>query len=141
MIVTIAFMGVWVVGFLYDDRYEAAGAIVVLIACMQVPAVIGLTYDQAALAAGDSKHFFIVTFVKALLTITGLLIGVQTYGLIGALAGQALAIVLAYPALVWLSVKIGVWDPLHDLGFAIIGLCLAAGAIWYNWAAITALAA
>lgn len=141
LLMVFAFAGVWLVEFMYDDRYQTAGAIVVLIACLQVPVIIGLTYDQAALAAGDSRRFFYVSATKAFLTITGLLIGVQTYGLIGALAGQALAIILAYPALVWLSVKIGVWDPLHDLGFAIIGLCLAAGAIWYNWAAISALAA
>ncbi|MCD1627353.1 oligosaccharide flippase family protein [Seohaeicola saemankumensis] len=141
LLLIVAYSGVWLVELMYDVRYQDAGAVVVLIACLQIPVAIGLTYDQAALAAGDSKRFFIVTFVKAFLTITGLLIGVQTYGLIGALAGQALAIILAYPALVWLSVKIGVWDPLHDLGFAIIGLCLAAGAIWYNWAAISALAA
>jgi O-antigen/teichoic acid export membrane protein len=141
ILVNFAFAGVWLVDLMYDDRYIAAGAVVVLIACQQIPLVIGMTYDQAALAVGNSKGFFYVLMLKAFLTIAGLLIGVQTYGLVGAIAGQALAIILAYPALVWLSVKIGVWDPLHDLGFAIIGLCLAAGAIWYNWPAISALAA
>jgi O-antigen/teichoic acid export membrane protein len=140
LLMSVAFAGVWLVDLMYDDRYEVAGAIVVLIACLQIPVVIGLTYDTAALASGDSRSFFLVLLTKSFLTIAGLLIGVQYFGLIGALAGQALAIILAYPALVWLSVKIGVWDPLHDLGFAIIGLGLAAGAIWYNWAAISALA-
>lgn len=135
----VGFSGVWLVDLLYDDRYAHAGPIVVLIACIQIPLVIGLTYDQAALAAGDSKRFFIVSMIKAVLLIVGLLIGAQLGGLVGALIGQGLAILAAYPALVWLSVRLGVWDPLHDLGFALIGVILAGSAIWWNWAAVVAL--
>lgn len=57
MLIVMAFSGVAVVGILYDPRFAAAGPIVVLIACMQIPQVIGMTYDQAALAAGDSRRF------------------------------------------------------------------------------------
>ena len=78
---------------------------------------------------------------KAIFVILGLWIGVQTGGLIGALIGQGLGNIAAYPALVWLSSRLGVWDPLHDLGFAVLGLMLACGAIWWNWDAIAALAA
>jgi len=135
----VAFCGVWLVDLLYDDRYVHAGPIVVLIACIQIPLVIGLTYDHAALAAGDSKRFFFVSATKAILLIVGLLLGTQLGGLIGALIGQAVATLAAYPALVWLSVRLGVWDPLHDLGFAVVGVILAVSAIWWNWAAIVAL--
>ncbi|MFU8862306.1 MAG: oligosaccharide flippase family protein [Rhodobacterales bacterium] len=139
MLGATAFAGVWLVGLLYDDRYVDAGAVVVMLACIQIPVVIGLTYDQAALAAGDSRRYFFVTFTKAVLMIAGLLIGAQLGGLVGALIGQAIATLAAYPALVWLSVRLGVWDPLHDLGFAVVGVILATSAIWWNWAAIVAL--
>ncbi len=141
MLGVVSFAGVWLVDLMYDERYLDAGAVVVLIACIQIPVVIGLTYDQAALAAGDSRRFFYVSATKAALTILGLLAGAQLGGLIGALIGQALAILAAYPALVWLSSRLGVWDLLHDLGFALVGLVMAASAIWWNWAAIAALAA
>jgi O-antigen/teichoic acid export membrane protein len=137
----LAFVGPWLVDLMYDDRYLSAGAVVVLIACINIPVVIGLTYDQAALAAGESRRFFFLTLIKASLTILGLLVGVTAGGVIGALIGQGLGIIAAYPALVWLSSRLGVWDPLHDLGFAVLGLMLACGALWWNWDAIAALAA
>ncbi len=140
MIATAAVLGVWIVGQLYDERYHDAGAVVVLIACIQIPAIIGLTYDQAALAAGDSRRFFMVTAIRSVLTVTGLFLGVQAGGLLGALIGQGLALVLSYPALVWLVARLGAWDPLHDLGFAALGVLCAAGALWWNWEAVAALA-
>ncbi|PZN97010.1 MAG: polysaccharide biosynthesis protein [Alphaproteobacteria bacterium] len=140
MLATIAFSGVWLVDLLYDNRYRDAGAIVVLIACMQIPVIIGLTYDQAALAAGDSRRFLVVSATKATLVLTGIFLGVQAGGLPGAIIGQGLGILAAYPALVWLAARLGVWDPAHDLGFAGLGLLFAAGAVWWNWQAIAALA-
>jgi O-antigen/teichoic acid export membrane protein len=139
MVGTLAIVGPWLVDFLYDARYLSAGPVVVLITCINIPVVIGLTYDQAALAAGDSRGFFVVSATKALFVVLGLMIGVQTGGLVGALIGQGLGILAAYPALVWLSSRLGVWDPLHDLGFAALGLLVAVTAVWWNWAAIAAL--
>ncbi len=141
LLALVGFAGDWIVDLLYDERYRQAGAIVVIIACLQIPVVIGMTYDQAALAAGDSRAFFIVSAVKSTLMVAGLLIGVQVAGLSGALIGQGLGILAAYPALVWLSVRLGVWDWPHDLGFALLGLGLAMAAVWWNWEAIAALAA
>ncbi|MFD1195102.1 oligosaccharide flippase family protein [Seohaeicola saemankumensis] len=141
LLACLAFVGPLLVDLMYDDRYLSAGAVSVLIACINIPVVIGLTYDQAALAAGESRRFFFLTLIKASLTILGLLIGVSAGGLIGALIGQGIGILAAYPALVWLSSRLGVWDPLHDLGFAVLGLFVACGAIWWNWDAIMVLAA
>jgi O-antigen/teichoic acid export membrane protein len=139
MVAVMAITGVWLVGVLYDARYHDAGAILVLIACIQIPIIIGLTYDHAALAAGDSKRFFVLSATKATLMLAGLYIGVQAGGLIGALAGQGLAILAAYPVLVWLATRNGVWDPLHDLTFAVAGALIAAVALWWNWSAVTGL--
>ena len=140
LLAVMAFAGVWLVELLYDDRYRDAGAVVVMIACIQIPVVIGLTYDQAALTAGDSRRFFVVTAIKAALALAGIYLGAQTGGLVGALVGQGLAFLAAYPALVWLVARLGAWDPAHDIGFALPGLAVASGAIWWNWPAIAALA-
>lgn len=139
ILATIALSGVWLVELLYDDRYRDAGAIVVLIACMQIPVIIGLTYDQAALAAGDSRRFLLVSVTKATLVVIGIFFGVRAGGLPGAIIGQGLAILAAYPALVWLAARMGVWDAAHDLGFAGLGLLCAGAAVWWNWQAIMAL--
>lgn len=137
---TVGFLGVWIVDLLYDDRYLAAGAIVVLITCMQMPVMIVLTYDQAALAAGDSKRYFVLAALKAALVLTGLLGGAMSFGLIGALLGQGLAMILAYPIVVWLARRLGVWDPLHDAIFATMACAYIGLVVWWNWDAIALLA-
>jgi O-antigen/teichoic acid export membrane protein len=140
LLVTFSAAGVWLVELLYDPRYHAAGAVVVLLALMQIPHIIVLSYDQAALAAGDSRRFFLLTLAKAGLMIAGLTIGLETAGLIGALIGQGAAMLAVYPVAVWLARRMGAWDPLHDAVFALTGLALGALSLWLNWPDVTALA-
>ncbi|PIE13124.1 MAG: polysaccharide biosynthesis protein [Rhodobacterales bacterium] len=140
LVAVLAFGGVWIVTLLYDPRYQMAGAVTVVIACMQVPQIIALTYDQAALAAGDSKRFFVLAASKAVFMVVCLLVGLETAGLFGALVGQGAAMLLAYPVVVWLSRATGAWDALHDAGLALAGLVMIALAFWLNWAAIADLA-
>jgi O-antigen/teichoic acid export membrane protein len=142
LVMAMAFLGNALVHFLYDPRYAAAGAIVVLIASIHIPQqVIGLTYDQAALAAGDSRRFFYVVAIKATLLTAAFLIGAEMGGLFGALIGQSVAMLFIYPLHVWLAWLHGAWDPLHDAICAAVSLCFVSLALWYNWEAIAALAA
>lgn len=136
----LALSGVWLVDLLYDDRYRMAGPIVTLLACAQIPLLIVQTYDQAALARGDSRSFFVLSFLRACLMAGGILAGLQLAGLLGALLGQAVAYALSYPVFVWLARRSGAWDPLHDLVFAVIGLGAALAAVWLNADAISTLA-
>ncbi|MDQ7069895.1 MAG: oligosaccharide flippase family protein [Rhodobacterales bacterium] len=136
LVFVFAVSGVALVQVMYDARYAMAGAVVVVIAVAQLPQVIVLTYDQAALAAGDSKRFFVLAATRAALMIAGLLIGIQYFGLFGALVSQGIAMIAAYPVVVWLARKQGAWDPLHDLVFAGIGIGLGAVAVWFNYGAI-----
>ncbi|PYG29528.1 oligosaccharide flippase family protein [Pelagimonas varians] len=128
-----ALLGVQIVHLLYDDRYLDAGAIAVILAIAQMPMLIVMTYDQAALAAGDSRRFFILTAARAVLMVVCLLVGLELGGLLGALLGYGTAPILAYPVVVWLARRMGAWDPVHDLGFVVFGLCLAGAALWLNW--------
>jgi O-antigen/teichoic acid export membrane protein len=122
----IAMAGPGLVETLYDDRYQMAGAVVVMMACAQVPMLIVLTYDQAALAAGDSKRFFVLAAVRAVLMMACLYIGVQSAELLGAMVGYGVALAASYPAVVWLARHMGAWDAMHDLGFAGMGAALIA---------------
>ncbi|TGD43033.1 polysaccharide biosynthesis protein [Pseudotabrizicola sediminis] len=139
MLTAMAFGGEWIVDLLYDPRYAAAGAILVLIAVVQIPSVIGMTYDQAALAAGDSRNYFLLTAARALFLVCGLIIGAEWLGLVGALVGQALAAIAVYPLLIWLARRHGAWDAAHDLTFLLLGGLIAAGAIGMDHVAISEL--
>lgn len=139
MAALLAFGGVWLVDLMYDARYLAAGGIVVLIAVVQMPALIIMTVDQAALAMGDSRRFFVLTLARAVLVVAGILGGLALAGLPGALMGQGLANLAAYPVLVWLIRRHGAWDPLHDAGFLALGGVLGAAAIALNWEAVAVL--
>lgn len=139
MVAVLAACGVWLVDLMYDPRYAAAGMVVVLLACAQMPMLIGQTYDQAALAAGESRSFFMLALARAVLMVVCILIGLNSAGLIGALIGQGAAFLLAYPVVVWLARRMGAWDPLHDAIYAAVALVLAAGALWLNWPRIVAL--
>ncbi|SDY66778.1 oligosaccharide flippase family protein [Citreimonas salinaria] len=131
--------GVWLVEVLYDSRYVMAGPIVVLLACAQIPLLIAQTYDQAALARGDSRSFAVLGFLRAAFMVGMIVAGLELAGLAGAVIGQGVAHALTYPVQVWLARRLGAWDPLHDAGFAALGLGAAALAIWLNADAIRAL--
>ena len=139
LVILLACFGNILVGVLYDIRYSGAGAIVVLVACTLILPIITVTYDQAALAAGDTARFFVLSASKAFLTVGALLIGVTTAGLFGALVGQGIAMILIYPIGAWLARQHGAWDPAHDALFVIVGVIGAALAIWLNIAPISQL--
>jgi len=128
----LALAGPWIVQTLYDDRYIAAGGIIVALSSVQMIAVVSLTYDQAALATGDSRGFFLVSVTKAILTMGGFLIGVSIMGLYGAMIGLAIAMLLYYPFIATLAHRHNAWDMRHDLMFLPLVLLLGGFAVWVN---------
>ncbi|PIE07410.1 MAG: polysaccharide biosynthesis protein [Rhodobacterales bacterium] len=136
---TLSVVGPALVEFLYDDRYIHAGGMLVLIALAMMPAAIGVSYDRAALAAGDSRHFFVVSAVRGTTSVLFLLIGVYHWGITGAIAGIALSGIAVHPFLIWLSIRHKVWDPEHDAVFFLIAAALAVGSIWLHQDAIMAM--
>lgn len=139
LLTIMALSGEWLVHVLYDARYAASGAILVLISVSQIPLVIGMTYDQSALAAGDSRNYFLLTLARAVLLMAFMITGASQMGLIGAMAGQALASIAVYPVLIWLARRHGAWDPLHDAIFALLGILLAVLVIFVDQRAILSL--
>lgn len=139
MLGTMALFGGPLVGLLYDDRYARAGAIVMAVACVQMPQVVGMTYDQSALAAGQSRPYFLLMAVRAAVQTAAFLTGASFGGLHGALIGQAAAMFAVHPAIVILARRFGVWDGLHDAVFLISAMLLGAAAIWLHADALAAL--
>ncbi|MCB1334327.1 MAG: oligosaccharide flippase family protein [Roseivivax sp.] len=133
MVGVFALMGSWLIDMMYDERYADAGPMVTLIAVMQIPHIIVLTYDQAALAAGDSKRFFVLAASRAFFTLATLVIGLEIAGLLGGIVARGASVLLVYPVVVWLSRKTGAWDKTHDALFALFGLLVGACALWIHW--------
>lgn len=140
MLAAMAFLGPWLVDFLYDERYRSAGAMLVIVAAGLIPQAIGLTYDHAALAAGDSRAVFFFAALRSTAQIGALLGGLVLFGLAGGLAGYGAALLLVHPALVALARKHGAWDALHDGVFLILGGALTAAAVWLHLDALRVLA-
>jgi O-antigen/teichoic acid export membrane protein len=128
----LALIGAPLVEHLYDARYMQAGGIVVAVTCAQIPMLIVLTYDHAALAAGDSRRFFVLAAVRAALIVGCIALGLQLAGLVGAIIGIGAAGVLAYPVVVWLARHMGAGDGLHDLVMALFGLAIILSMFWVN---------
>lgn len=133
--------GVVLIDFMYDPRYLMAGAVVVLIAAMQMPQILVMTYEQAALASGDSRRFFVLSAARAVLTLGCLYVGLRFGGLFGALIGQGIAGLAAYPFVVWLARHARAWDPKHDVVYASVAAAIIVSALWFNFDAVAELAA
>lgn len=126
MLAAMGFIGPFLVKIMFDDRYLAAGVIVTLVALAQMPGIIGLSYDQSALAAGDGKGFFFLLAMRASVHLAALIIGAQWAGAAGALLGQAVAAVLVHPLIIRLARKHRAWDMWHDLAaFALMLILMA----------------
>ncbi|MFA8386675.1 MAG: oligosaccharide flippase family protein [Pelagibaca sp.] len=138
---SVSMAGVVLIDVLYDSRYLMAGTVVVIIAAMQMPQIIVLTYEQAAVAAGDSRRFFVLSAARAVLTLGFLYIGLKYGGLFGALVGQGIAGLAAYPFVVWLARHARAWDPKHDAIYACVGVAVSVLALWINFDAVAELAA
>lgn len=133
--------GVVLIDIMYDPRYLMAGAVVVLIAAMQMPQILVMTYEQAALASGDSRRFFVLSAARAVLTLGCLYVGLRFGGLFGALIGQGIAGLAAYPFVVWLARHARAWDPKHDAVYACVAAAIIVSALWFNFDAVAELAA
>ncbi|SIQ26697.1 Membrane protein involved in the export of O-antigen and teichoic acid [Paracoccus thiocyanatus] len=127
--VVLAWAGPPLVDLLYDPRYGTAGGILVAIACIQMLQVIPISYEQAALAAGDSRGFFAMQSSRAAIYFPLVAGGAALHGLPGLLTGQALAQVFCYPVTVWIARRHGCWDPRHDLIAGVVALAAAATAL------------
>lgn len=132
LLAVLGLVAVPLVGVMYDPRYNAAGVVVIVMSVVQMPAVIGMTYDQSALAAGDSRSYFLLMALRAGVQTLAFLIGMELFGLWGALAGQGLALAALHPAVVRLARKHHAWDMRHDLLFFPAAAILAVLILWAN---------
>lgn len=133
---TLAVIGDWLIGLLYDPRYAAAGPMMVILSVMAFPTALTKGNSQLLLAEGNSRDFSILTVTQAVLTIVYLLVGFWLLGLFGILLVSGLRVITVYPLQqIFLSRHNGT-DLRRDVVLALIGLAFAALAIWVNWEAL-----
>lgn len=120
------------VGLLYDARYLQAGPLCVMLAVSLTPAALLLSYDQAALAQGNSRGFCVYTALRATLQTGIFLLGLSHWGVVGGIAALGLSQIAAYPALRALARRHGAADLRHDLSFAALALLLQGGAVTWH---------
>ncbi len=136
LLILLSVLGPLLVDFLYDDRYSASGVILILVAVAQMPLAIGLTYNYAALASGNSRQFFVVILINATLMLLLMFLGTYLFGMTGAIGGQAAAHLLTLPAIAWLARTHRAWDGLHDMVFLALMTVCGGAAVWLHWASV-----
>ena len=126
----LALIGVPLVELLYDPRYEAAGPVLVLVALVAMPRLITQSYEKLPLAAGHSGRYAVIMTSSAAAQLLLTLIGVEAYGLIGAIFAPLLSWCLVYPLIVYIARPYKGWSPLHDLTYMLVALGFAALTLW-----------
>jgi O-antigen/teichoic acid export membrane protein len=137
LMVPVALGGVWLVDLLYDARYASSGVVVVMLAVALLPQILTLSYDQAALASGDSRGYFWLNGTRAGLLVVLMLLAVPLVGVAGAALAIGLTHLLCWPLGARLAHRHGAWDPVHDALMGGLAALLVLGAAILHWPMIT----
>ena len=108
------------VTFLYDERYEGAGPMAVLIALGFLPVLVTQSYQRLPIAAGHSGRFAFLVISLAVLQSVVMILGVNWFGLGGIALAPGIAAIAFYPILVFSIQRYKGWDLYHDVFYFII---------------------
>ena len=95
-IATILFAAVMVsaqqaIQLLYDNRYHAAGELLVALTLVNAISTVNIGYNGALLAIGKVSSYFSIMAGSAILRITGLALGYEIFDIMGMIYGIAIA--------------------------------------------------
>ena len=126
-------IGVPVITFLYDPRYEAAGPLMVLIAIAQLPEILTTHYGTAIMASGTGRRLATFLILVAVTKTLAMLWGAMQFGVVGVILAPAVAMVLLYPVAIAMVRPYRVWLPGHDAAFLLLSATGSVGVLWLNW--------
>lgn len=129
----MAYMGPWLMGIMYDDRYLLGGPMIVVLCIANVPLIVLNGVMNAALTKGDSLRFMLMNVGTAACQLALVYWGVQVWGVAGAALGIGLAPLLTYPLLAHFSRQYHNWDAKGDLALLLAGFASAGGAGVLHW--------
>ncbi len=130
--VVLAFGGPAIISFLYDDRYRDAGGIVTLFSLSVVPLICLNSITTALMGLGNPRAMFFVIGSTAAVQTTFMVVGIQKFGVPGALLSPGLAVLTTYPIRMAYSVRYRVFDGLQDIGLTLLGIGLVFVACMVN---------
>jgi len=118
----LSFIARELIDLMYDDRYTMAGVFLSIMALNGAAGVLSMPYQNALLAAGQSRAHAIIMGLAAVLKITGAFVGFNFGGVVGMLAviGFANALVLVVAAL------LAHWRGMANLLFDAVALAVLA---------------
>lgn len=131
--VIMSYGGIFLMDLLYDPRYSLAGPMVVLFGFASVPAIAFSSYDQILLASGDSKSFFYLICLTAIIQTLLLFIGISMFGILGAILAPCIALLLSYPLRNHFLQPYHANDNLADAVFLTAGFAINGFACWLHW--------
>lgn len=137
--VPLAYGGIFLTDLMYDPRYALSGPMVVMFSLAIVPQIVFNGYGSALLASGDSKRHFILLVTTALLQTLLMFLGVQWFGIIGAILAPALANLATYPLRSRFVALYAADDKKADAIFLALGFAINGFACWLHWEAIAQL--
>jgi O-antigen/teichoic acid export membrane protein len=135
----LAFVGPPLVKFLYDPRYAEAGVMITLFSLSVVPMVCLNTIGAALIGAGDSRSMFFMVGATAILQTALLFVGIQSFGIPGALIAPGLSVLISYPLRLIYSLKYKVFDPVQDIALTFAGFIAPLSACVMYWEEIAGL--
>lgn len=100
---------------MYDSRYYAAADYLVALSLANGAAALGQGYTSAILAVGKASSYFQVMAMLTTLRVIGVIIGFETYGVLGLLYGIGIANVIAMLFIGNYARKISLLDLTLDL--------------------------
>ncbi len=128
----LAVSGNVLVETLYDARYHLAGPFLVLISISILPRLIFGAYSFILIANGNSKDYTILTSGAALVRMAALVLGIQQFGILGAIFAPIVVDLLTYPFQIYFIRRYRGWYGLYDVGLLLLSVLIAAAALWAN---------
>jgi len=128
-VIPLVLIGTWLVGFLYDERYVSAGLVLVTLTAMHIPHIAQIPYQNAVLAISSARNYFTLMAIKAVIVVACIWIGLENFGLLGAILGQGVAMILVYPVIIFYARKVKAHDPLFDVTM----MSIAGAALGLAW--------
>ncbi|WP_207471044.1 oligosaccharide flippase family protein [Paracoccus fontiphilus] len=88
--VALSLLSQWIIDLLYDPRYALAGSFLSILALNGALGTLSMPYQNAMLAAGNSRGHAIVMGTSAASTVSLMLVGMHVFGVYGMIFGMGL---------------------------------------------------
>lgn len=129
----LALVSVPLIELLYDQRYAAAGPMLVILALMQFPGALVVGNSMLLLAEGNSRDFSKLTIIRGVLNMIYLIGAFWLFGILGVLLAPGLKSMTLYPLQQYYVARYKGMDLTNDAIFMLISIGIGTVAVWYNW--------